>query len=353
MENTRYYAILDENDYVTEVITTTEAFDDDYHIELDDLMLSLAGRWYNRDTGEFDLEPAANTCSTVNVMYKGGPHRLIQHLDHVDKRIDGKLDAANYTAEDVLEKISTLIDQIGKSIPLCDVSDATVTHRNSFRGKNLGAVVTEEQKTAIRNGTFDDLWLGDYWEIGGIKWRIADIDYWYNCGDVNFTRHHLVIMPDTALYLAQMNETNSTTGGYTGSKMYTTNLSQAKALAASAFGNMILLHREFLVNAVTDGMPSAGAWVDSTIELPNEIMMYGCHVYAPANNGSVIPVRYTTGNSQLALMAACPKFIKTRETYWLRDVVSANIFADVSGDGVAASGYASFSLGVRPVFAIG
>lgn len=82
-----------------------------------------------------------------------------------------------------------------------------------------------------------------------------------------------------------MNETNITTGGYTGSLMYTENLAQAKTLAASAFGDLILTHREYLTNAVTDGHASAGAWFDSTLDLPNEIMMYGCHVYAAMNNG--------------------------------------------------------------------
>lgn len=225
--------------------------------------------------------------------------------------------------------------------------------RMIYRGKNLGAVVTEEQKANIKNGTFKGFFLGDYWTIGSYTWRIVDFDYWYNCGDTAFTTPHLVIMPDKPLYNAQMNETNITTGGYTGSLMYTENLDQAKTLAASAFGDLILTHREYLTNAVTDGHASAGAWFDSTLDLPNEIMMYGCHVYAAMNNGTVIPTNYTIGKTQLALFTVVPKLISNRATFWLRDVVSSAIFAGVGGRGDAGYGGASASYGVRPVFAIG
>ena len=225
--------------------------------------------------------------------------------------------------------------------------------RMIYRGKNLGAVVTEEQKANIKNGTFKGFFLGDYWTIGSYTWRIVDFDYWYNCGDTAFTTPHLVIMPDKPLYNAQMNETNITTGGYTGSLMYTENLDQAKTLAASAFGDLILTHREYLTNAVTDGHASAGAWFDSTLDLPNEIMMYGCHVYAAMNNGTVIPTNYTIGKTQLALFTVVPKLISNRATFWLRDVVSSALFARVATDGYPAYSGASNSLGVRPVFAIG
>ena len=225
--------------------------------------------------------------------------------------------------------------------------------RMIYRGKNLGAVVTEEQKANIKNGTFKGFFLGDYWTIGSYTWRIVDFDYWYNCGDTAFTTPHLVIMPDKPLYNAQMNETNITTGGYTGSLMYTENLDQAKTLAASAFGDLILTHREYLTNAVTDGHASAGAWFDSTLDLPNEIMMYGCHVYAAMNNGTVIPTNYTIGKTQLALFTVVPKLISNRATFWLRDVVSSAFFARVGNGGFTTSDGASYSHGVRPVFAIG
>ena len=223
-----------------------------------------------------------------------------------------------------------------------------------FRGKNLGTALTAVQKAAIKDGSFKGMFLGDYWSIGGRIWRIVDMDYWYNCGDTAFTSHHLVIMPDEALYNAQMNTTNVTTGGYVGSEMYKKNLANAKTIVNAAFQGSVLTHREYLCNAVTNGRPSGGAWFDSSIELPNEPMMYGHLHFSPTSDGSTVPSIYTISKTQLALFMVCPKFIVNRSyNQWLRDVVSSANFARVTGDGNTGCGSASDSYGVRPVFPVG
>lgn len=223
-----------------------------------------------------------------------------------------------------------------------------------FRGKNLGTALTAVQKAAIKDGSFKGMFLGDYWSIGGRIWRIVDMDYWYNCGDTAFTSHHLVIMPDEALYNAQMNTTNVTTGGYVGSAMYKSNLANAKTIVNAAFQGSVLTHREYLCNAVANGRPSGGAWFDSSIELPNEPMMYGHPHFSPTSDGSTVPSIYTISKTQLALFMVCPRFIVNRSyNQWLRDVVSSAHFAYVNGDGGSNCGNASNSRGVRPVFPVG
>lgn len=223
-----------------------------------------------------------------------------------------------------------------------------------FRGKNLGTALTAVQKAAIKDGSFKGMFLGDYWSIGGRIWRIVDMDYWYNCGDTAFTSHHLVIMPDEALYNAQMNTTNVTTGGYVGSAMYKSNLANAKTIVNAAFQGSVLTHREYLCNAVANGRPSGGAWFDSSIELPNEPMMYGHPHFSPTSDGSTVPSIYTISKTQLALFMVCPRFIVNRSyNQWLRDVVSSASFAYVSNNGFTDYGNASYSYGVRPVFPVG
>lgn len=223
-----------------------------------------------------------------------------------------------------------------------------------FRGKNLGTALTAVQKAAIKDGSFKGMFLGDYWSIGGRIWRIVDMDYWYNCGDTAFTSHHLVIMPDEALYNAQMNTTNVTTGGYVGSAMYKSNLANAKTIVNAAFQGSVLTHREYLCNAVANGRPSGGAWFDSSIELPNEPMMYGHPHFSPTSDGSTVPSIYTISKTQLALFMVCPRFIVNRSyNQWLRDVVSSAYFAVVDDCGNAGCHYASISRGVRPVFPVG
>lgn len=222
-----------------------------------------------------------------------------------------------------------------------------------FRGKNLGTALTAVQKAAIKDGSFKGMFLGDYWNIGGRIWRIVDMDYWYNCGDTAFTSHHLVIMPDEALYNAQMNTTNVTTGGYVGSEMYKKNLENAKTIVNAAFQGSVLTHREYLCNAVANGRPSGGAWFDSSIELPNEPMMYGHLQFSPTSDGSTVPSIYTISKTQLALFMVCPRFIVNRSyNQWLRDVVSSAHFAYVGTYGNPDYS-ASDSRGVRPVFPVG
>lgn len=235
-------------------------------------------------------------------------------------------------------------------------------HNAIYRGKNLGTSVTAAQYAAISAGTFVDMYIGDYWVINGVNWRIAAFDYYLNCGDTSCTKHHVVIVPDSCLYNAQMHDTssgqyeagaaNTTVGGYVGSDMYTKNLEQAKNTIKAAFSGHVLKHRVYLVNAVTDGRPSAGAWCDSEVELMNEQMVYGGAIFMPIANGSTVFTNYRVEKSQLPLFALEPSRICNRATWWLRDVVSASGFAVVDYDGVANSNYASCSYGVRPAFAI-
>lgn len=225
--------------------------------------------------------------------------------------------------------------------------------RTIFRGANLGTSITPEQKAAIRAGTFENLWLGDYWEIGGVKWRIVDFDYWYGFGDTKFTNHHLVVMPDTGITNSKMNDTSVTTGGYTSSVARTTAVPTAKVIVQNAFGDAVLSHREFLTTTVSSGYPSAGAWTDSDVELPNEPMIYGSYIYTPGNTGSTDVKRYTISSTQLALFRAAPSFIVSGNGFWLRDVVSASHFARVDSYGGATSTGAANEYPIRPIVPIG
>lgn len=140
-------------------------------------------------------------------------------------------------------------------------------HNSIYRGKYLGNALTDTQSEAIRAGTFDDLWIGDYWTIDGVNYRIADFDYCLHSGDTELTTHHAVIVTDTILYNAQMNTTDTIDGGYAGSTMRMSGLNTAKSTITTAFGDHVLVHREVLSNAVSNGSSAGWAWYDSTVEL--------------------------------------------------------------------------------------
>ena len=235
-------------------------------------------------------------------------------------------------------------------------------HNAIYRGKSLGSTVTTAQYAAIKAGTFDDLYIGDYWTIGGVNYRIAAFDYYLNSGDMNCTTHHVVIVPDTCLYNAQMHNTssgswesgaaNTTAGGYVGSDMYKSNLEQAKTTIKSAFSGHVLKHRIYLTNAVANGRASGGAWCDSEVDLMCEQMVYGSGIFSPVSDGSNVPANYRVEKSQLPLFQHEPSRICNRATWWLRDVITASGFAGAGGDGTANSIVASNSRGVRPAFCI-
>ena len=149
-----------------------------------------------------------------------------------------------------------------------------------------------------------------------------------------------------------MNATNTTEGGYVGSKMRTVYLRRAEAIFKACFGeNHVLKHREYLVNAVANGRPSAGAWCDSYVELMDERMVYGSAIFDSGNTdgGDFIPSRESASCKQLNLFRHRPDLISNRTSYWLRNVVSAYSFASVYYSGFCNYCHASVSdRGVRP-----
>lgn len=250
------------------------------------------------------------------------------------------------TVENLHKGLQTDIDSVRNVL-----ADGAAAHNCIYRGKNLGTSVTAEQYAAISSGKFTDLYIGDYWVIKGVTYRIAAFDYYYNCGDTNFTKHHVVIVPDTSLYKAQMNTSNVTTGGYTGSAMYKSNLAQAKTTIKAAFGSAhVLTKRELLTNAVNGNTPSGWAWFDSDVELMNEVQAYGSVAWG-AHDGNGYNV--ASGDGQFPLFMFDRTKLHNREDYWLRDVSSATGFSLVGTSGYADNFYASSSFGVRPAFCIG
>ena len=251
------------------------------------------------------------------------------------------------------------------------------THNALPRGKNLG-VFSDAQSAAIRSGafagTFDgvyaDVYCADHWVFSNIPYtyldendeeksstysgtmRVADLDYYLRSGyTIDIWTHHVVVVPDTPMFTAPMNATNTTENGYVGSKMRTVYLRRAEAIFKACFGeDHVLSHREYLVNAVANGRASNGAWCDSIVELLDERMAYGSLIFDSASSdGTTISNRYSVSCKQLSLFRHRPELISNRQWYWLRNVVSAACFANVSNYGYCSCNNASNAgSGVRP-----
>lgn len=344
-----YAKLADDNDEETLLIIMQDdrGVEIPSHTENSDFSIELYGI--------MEISNLANISVTVDPNAVASVKMVNQQITQVNTKIDKTKEDLQQEAQQTYLPLTggTLTGPLvmpggGETV---SIMDNAATHNMIYRGKNLGSSLTAEQAAAIKAGTFKDIYLGDYWQIGGVDYLVAGFDYWYQCGDTACTTHHVVIIPRNHLYTYHMNASNTTEGGYVGSDMYKNGLTQAKTTFNSAFGSAhILNHREHLTNAVSNGRPSGGTWYDSTVELPNENMVYGSRIFAPASDGTNIPNNYTISKSQLPLFRLAPWLSFTRSYWcWLRDVVSAAYFADASDNGHCNYNNASREAGVRPV----
>lgn len=345
-----YAKLADGNETLLIIMQDDRGVEIPSHAENSDFEIELYGI--------MAISNLANISVTVDPNAVASVKMVNQQITQVNTKIDKTKEDLQKEAQETYLSLSggtltgPLVMPGGGEV--VSIMDNAATHNMVYRGKALGGSVTSEQWAAIKAGTFKDLYLGDYWSIGGVDYLIAAFNYWLTCGDTACNTNHLLVVPRNNLYTAGMNSSNITTGGYVGSEMYKTGLAQAKTTINNAFGSAhILNHRQYLVNAVTSGAPTGTDWYDSTVELMNENMVYGGRQFSPMPNGATDPWNtcrnYTIDKSQLPLFHLAPWLICNRQWYWLRDVVSVSGFADVYSYGTADCHNASHAHGVRPV----
>ena len=124
---------------------------------------------------------------------------------------------------------------------------------NSIAGfRNKGTKLTDEQKTAIKNHTWEDMYIGDSWTLNGHTYRIAK--FMNGILVNNFAiLYKGIMMLSNVLYTAPMNETDTNEGGYANSWMHATGLAQAGEIIAQDFGDLIMSFREHLYSGNTSG----------------------------------------------------------------------------------------------------
>lgn len=226
-------------------------------------------------------------------------------------------------------------------------------HNSIFRGKYLGDSLTSAQSAQIVAGTFDDLFVGDYWTINGVNWRIADFDPYYNCGDTALTLHHVAIVPDNLLYSTAWNATNDTSSGYVNSavraniKASSDTAAGAEEKVIAAFGaSHVLSYRNIYPTTYSNGVATGWAWTDARVELMNEMEVYGALVWSMGGLGYEVGI----SKRQLSLFRLSPQFMNIRALWWLRGVRSASGACLVNYNGYANYASASAPDGVRPFF---
>lgn len=255
---------------------------------------------------------------------------------------------------DALAEVSAQVDANRAELNARNI-DGAGAHNATFRGKALGDAVTSAQFASIESGTFRDLYIGDYWTIAGVNYRIAAFDYYYQRGTQagTVTKHHITLVPDTCLYTHVMNDAQTAEGAYVGSKMYTEGLEQAKTIISDAFGSAhILSHYIPLDNAITKHYVSGIVGCVSTVELMTERNVVGSSIFRNIAHGTTLPKEYNLDQAQFPLFAMRPDMICNGTEYWLRDVAANVAFSSVAYEGGMDYRIATNELGVRPSFSI-
>ena len=268
------------------------------------------------------------------------------------------------TKEDLSSQIITSV----RSNWYATYPDGAEAHNAMWGGRDITAAFDAGTVSAnIANGTFRDIFPGDYITkqvtISGttytVNWVIADCDYWINKGDgdTGMETHHVVIVPQAPIFDANMNATNTTEGGYTGSRMFKETIPACATGIVNAFGaSHILTFRDWLIsgmtaNQISSGLPNftggaqwdASSWVSVQCDLMTEKMVLG----APVNSASALDEWCAT--RQFSAFRLSERLINyNRQGYWLRNIVSSAYFAFVYGIGTADPTLASHSRGVRP-----
>lgn len=272
------------------------------------------------------------------------------------------------TADSALIDITKYADALNRKVDKADFLDSAETHNSIYRGKDLTEYFSSGQmSTDLANGNFSNIFVGDYIiktvTIDGVtydnvKWVVMHINYHLHEGDTETTQNHVVLMPEERLGTRQMNRSDTTSGGYTSSAMWTVHIPKVVTGIENAFGaEHVLEHRELLTNAMDgnqrssayygwSGASSNWIWVSVKANLANEEMVYG----APIMSSSA----YDTGecNTQLAAFKLNHGLIcSKRYWWWLRSIADSARFCAVTDRGSANYFDASFSAsGVRPYF---
>ena len=269
-------------------------------------------------------------------------------------------------------------------------------HNSHYRGINLISdghfADMAALLTAIRAQDWSDIYIGDYVELTftyegasrTVKFYVGEIDKFYKVGNTSLETHHLVMVTGDLGINQVMNDSNTTAGGYVGSKAHTVTLPALYAILNPLFNNAILTHREHLSNTVlsaqtvslslddgngavtyscnnfpvyssgdpnTPGCVTAGNWYDCNLVLMSEIEMFGSNRFSSSGiddimcpEGQIAAFKYNRNLQTLN---------RTINT-WLRNVNSASRFCRCFNHGHSGRGDATSTFfRLRPRFLIG
>lgn len=271
-----------------------------------------------------------------------------------------------------------------------EIVDCAASHNNIYRGKDLTNVYTiDEICERISNGTFEDLYIGDYFDVTIsttytqneiVRCVLAGFDIYMNTGDTVFVQHHAVVVPKNCFIkncsMGLSDSPNSSKNGFIGSKAWTTILPIYQNALQLVLNNHILMHRTYQTSSIIDDedgsskkFPTKAEWVDTYLSLLSEIQVNGYIVRSCIIEGNYYKdYNIYSDNIHLPLFALNPmmRICYKNSTidgngdntgtgyfgYWLKNCYCGD-FSVIDKMGVSSGNSPSNMYGVRPVFCIG
>ena len=267
------------------------------------------------------------------------------------------------------EKVDlTALSKVAKTGSYNDLSDkpiletGTTTFQNSgyhnsiYRGKDISSNEADgSMYTNIANGTFDDIFVGDYFTktINGTSYvlRVAGCDLYLNRSDTALTAHHIAVIPDTVLGDYPMHDAATTGGGYVGTKMYTDTLPLWDGYFSTAFGTHLLTLRELMVNEIASDRPSGWSWFGRKTIIMTLEEVAGCNAFGAYYTW--YPYNIGISYGQLPLFRLSPDKICIRHTYWLRNMVNSSLISAITDTGDLNRKSIVNPNGLRPMLLLG
>lgn len=257
------------------------------------------------------------------------------------EELDGDVVDLGLEITELNTDVSVLIGDYDTEVaPILNLLSTVHQKRHIFRGAYLGSVVSEAQNIAIQTGTFEGLYLGDYWIINNKVYRIADFNYWQH-GINPLNQNHLVLIPDTPISTKEMDETAGDDVTYYDSSLRAYIISTILPMLNTLFGLKIAEY--------TENLPTESNIVNevvSKVELMSESQVYGQGILRKYNEP-------TYSHSQFSLFKIAPEYIhQSGGAYWLRDRAEAGYYCGVNINGMATYRSGASSSGIRPCFPI-
>lgn len=311
----------------------------------------------------------------TNISIKNAFNRMWQHVHNLSGETLST--AKNYTDQ--------RIEDVSNSIVAASNAAA---HNAIYRGKNLTNIYTiDEICERITNGTFEDLYIGDYFNItftnpNGYEETMtcvfAAFDYYYReteslGGSYMLPQHSALIVPKNCLhneYAINLKENYTTyacEGGFIGTTAFQTTLPAYAESLKEVFGDHLRQHKNMFTKEINaEGASSAGAgmigyasgWSERSVYLSllSEVQVLGSQVWSssPLNVGmdsGQLPLFALDKSAKLAYLQDEPSYVGI--DWWLRDIASAHSFCMIGGNGRAVSKSATNQIGLRPIFLIG